>query len=166
MGDKRTFEIGQLVEVNLNHEARADYEDNVRIVKRKINWTGYKFESDDLVLAKITGVKHLQEGVYNVGSEIGYGMDAEYEPAYFTSTHMVMVWLVRLGYKNKEKAFFEKDINVIPANSLQIFNQYICTPKDMDIPFFYGGPYTDGWKKKMSRESKDWPRASNGRWSK
>ena len=166
MGDKRKFRIGQPVEVNLNHRVIVDYEDGKhRRVRRAIDW-GVHTETNDLVLAVVTGSKLFQEGEYHQGSTgpvYGYSSDyAEYEPAYLKFTENVEVWGVRIGYRNKEIYFFEEDLKI--TESLKMFEQYICFPTS-NIPFLWRrGPRLDG--EQMSRESKDWPRDSKGKWAK
>ena len=159
MPDKRIYKIGQLVLVNLNREARPGYDasDNRR-VKRAIEWDSYKAHTDDLVLARITGVKCFWEGKYNQGSRAiaGYGSHYEdYEQAYTTQDKQITVWGVRLGYKNKEIYFFPEDIQRLDFVAM-----------GQDIPYFFCGPYSKDYRKKMSRESKDWPRDKHGKFSK
>lgn len=166
MGDKRKFRIGQPVKVNLNHRVKADYEDGgkYRRIKRAIDW-GIHTETNDLVLAVVIGAKLFKEGNYNAGSEGGYGLidPYDYEPAYLTVKEVVSVWGVRVGYRNKEIYFFEKDLKPY-GNTHQIFDQYICFDM-INIPFFWSG-LTDYYRKRMSVESKDWPRDDKGKWSK
>ena len=155
MGDKRKFRIGQPVEVNLNHRVIVDYEDGKhRRVRRAIDW-GVHTETNDLVLAVVTGSKLFQEGEYHQGSTgpvYGYGSDyAEYEPAYLKFTENVEVWGVRIGYRNKEIYFFEEDLKI--------------TESQENIPFFWSG-WNSHYREQMSRESKDWPRDSKGKWAK
>jgi hypothetical protein len=168
MGDKRKFKIGQLVKVNLNQQAIADYDEGDRKVMRKVDWEGYKKEQDDLVLAKITGVKTFQTGTYHAGSRGGYEYEAE--PAYFTPDKNVNVWAVRLGYRNKELYFFEADITPFDHKGIEIvtFKQIkdSASNDSLDIPWFWNGGFPDNYRKQMSRESKDWPRDERGRWSK
>jgi len=163
MGDKRKFRIGQPVRVNLNYRIKVDYDQNYyRRVKRTLEW-GIKTETNDLVLAIVTGVKTFQEGQYHKGSSsvFGYGGSYDdYEPAYLVPEKIVDVWAVRTGYKNKEIYFFEEDLVV--TESLKMFDQWMCFPTK-DIPYFYSG-WNDNYRKQMSRESKDWPRDSKGRW--
>jgi len=168
MGDKRKFRIGQPVKVNLNHRVKSDYEDGGRYkrIKRAIDW-GIHTETNDLVLAIVTGAKLFQEGKYNAGSTgpvYGYGSDyPEYEPAYLSFDKSVEVWAVRIGYRNKEIYFFAEDLKPY-GNTHKIFEQYICFDLD-NIPYFWSG-WNERNRKDMSRESKDWPRDSKGRWSK
>lgn len=163
MGDKRKFRIGQPVKVNLNHRVVVDYENSGRDrrVKRAIDW-GIKTETNDLVLAIVTGSKLFQEGRYHTGGRRGYGLDYyESEPPYLSFKNNVEVWAVRLGYRNKEKYFFEEDMKI--TESLKMFNQWMCFPTT-DIPFFYSG-WTDHAREQMKRESKEWARDSKGRWA-
>lgn len=168
MGDKRKFRIGQPVEVNLNHQVAVDYEDGGRYrkVKRAIDW-GIKKETNDPVLAIVTGAKLFQEGTYHAGggssrfSNYG-GHYEDYEPAYLSFDRNVEVWAVRTGYRNKEIYFFEQDLKI--TESLKMFDQWMCFPTS-DIPFFYSG-WTEHFKKKVSKESKDWARDEKGRWAK
>jgi hypothetical protein len=169
MGDKRKFRIGQPVKVNLNHQVKADYEDGGRYrrVKRAIDW-GIKKETDELVLAIVTGAKSFQEGVYHAGGRSSifssYGGHYEdYDPPYLTVKESVTVWAVRIGYRNKEIYFFEEDLKPY-GNTHKIFEQYICFDLD-NIPFFWCG-WNERYRKQMSRESKDWHRDERGRWSK
>jgi hypothetical protein len=155
MPDKRKFRIGQPVEVNLNHRVIADYElSKYRRVKRAEDW-GIHTETNDLVLAIVTGAKLFQEGDYQAGSTGPvYRMDyAEYEPAYLKFTESVEVWAVRIGYRNKEIYFFEADLKVIE------FEEWTS-----NIPYFWSG-WTDRYREQMSRESKDWPRDDGGKWA-
>jgi len=166
MGDKRKFRIGQPVEVNLNHQVVVDYEDGGRYrkVKRAIDW-GIKKETNDLVLAIVTGAKLFREGTYHAGGTSSHGFISnydDYEPAYLSFDRNVEVWAVRLGYKNKEIYFFEEDLKPY-GNTHKIFEQYVCFDLD-NIPYFYSG-WNDNYRKQMSRESKDWPRDSKGRWA-
>lgn len=165
MGDKRKFRIGQPVRVNLNYRVKVDYDQKeYRRVKRTLEW-GIKTETNDLVLAIVTGVKTFQEGQYHKGSSsvFGYGGSYDdYEPAYLVPEKIVDVWAVRTGYKNKEIYFFEKDLTPY-GNTHQIFDQYICFDMD-NIPYFYSG-WNDYYRKKLSREAKDWPRDKKGRWA-
>ena len=164
MGDKRKFKIGQVVEVNLNYRVIANYtKGGKRVVMRKTDWEGYNSETNDLVLAKVTGVKTFQLGQHHAGSSWGYEYEAE--PAYLAVSGQVDVWAVRLGYKNKEIYFFEKDIVVTPANELVLFGEMVCVKVNLDIPYFWNGGWSEELKKRMSRESKDWPRDKRGRWS-
>ena len=165
MEDKRKFRIGQPVKVNLNHRVKVDYDHkNYRRVKRTLEW-GYKTDTDNLVLAIVTGVKTFKEGQYYKGSDsvFSYGSSYEdYEPAYLAAQNIVNVWAVRTGYRNKEIYFFEEDLKPY-GNTHKIFDQYICFDLD-NIPFFYSG-WNAYYRKQMSRESKDWPRDEKGRWS-
>jgi hypothetical protein len=162
MSDKRVFTIGQLVEVNLNHQAVADYDEkNYRRVKRQIDW-GDKRHTDDLVLAKITGVKIFQEGQYTAAyTSSGFLEPPDNEQAYTTNDRSIRTWAVRLGYKNKELYFFKEDISVVHVGEIVVFPR-----KDLkNIPYFYSG-WTGHYRKKLSRESKDWARDKKGRWAK
>ena len=165
MGDKRKFRIGQPVQVNLNHRAIADYEDEgkIRRVRRAEDW-GIHTETNDLVLAVVTGSKLFQEGEYHAGNNAptGYGSSYDdYEPAYLSFTRNVQVWGVRTGYRNKEIYFFEGDLQV--TESLKcLFDGIFPT---VNIPFFWSGWNSEN-RKKVSRESKDWPRNSKGKWAK
>ena len=158
MPDKRIFKIGQLVEVNLNNQAEAHYEkEGKRRVKKKIDWLGYKFETSEMTLARITGVKQLWEGQYERGSSgpmYGYGGHYEdYEEPYCSQDTEVIVWCVRLGYRNKELYFFAEDIKRLDFIGM-----------GDDIPYFWNGGWSKEIRAKMSRESKDWPRDEKGRW--
>ena len=157
MPDKRIFKIGQLVKVNLNKQVKADYEGNHRVVKRIVEWRGYKGETDDLVLARITGVKQFWEGEYTPGYR-GSWDHYESEEPYTSQDNQVVVWCVRLGYRNKELYYFEEDIH--DAQETVIYPKH-----GEEIPYVYSG-WTDHSRKKMSRESKDWPRDKKGRWTK
>jgi hypothetical protein len=163
MGDKRIFRIGQVVKVNLNHRVLVQYDEkDYRRVKRRIDW-GIKTDTNEPVLAIVTGVKTFQEGQYNKGSggHSGYGgMDYDYDPPYVTYDRQVTTWAVRLGYKNKEIYFFEDDLDSKEVHFF--FSQYVAFPNE-NIPYFYSS-WNDHYRKKMSRESKDWPRDSKGRW--
>jgi hypothetical protein len=158
MPDKRKFRIGQPVEVNLNHRVIADYElSKYRRVKRAEDWDIHT-ETNDLVLAVVTGSKLFQEGEYNAGSPgrgvMGYGGHYEdYDPAYLSFDKTVEVWAVRIGYRNKEIYFFEADLKVIE------FEEWTS-----NIPYFWSG-WTDRYREQMSRESKDWPRDDGGKWA-
>jgi len=153
MGDKRKFRIGQPVMVNLNHQVLADYDsENYRRVKRSVDWHGHNIETNERVLAIITGVKLFQEGYYNKGTSRGiFNPEDEYEAPYLSVHESITTWAVRLGYRNKEIYFFEKDMETIKSSS--------------NIPYLYTG-WNDHYKEKMSKESKDWPRDAKGRWSK
>ena len=166
MGDKRKFRIGQPVQVNLNHRVIVDYEDEgkARRVRRAEEW-GIHTETNDLVLAVVTGAKIFQEGEYHQGSTgpvYGYGSDySEYEPAYLKFHNTVEVWAVRIGYRNKEIYFYGEDLKV--TESLKcLFDGIFPT---INIPFFWSGWNSEN-RKKVSRESKDWPRDSKGKWAK
>jgi len=160
MAEKRVFRIGQLVQVNLRDEATWGYEDNKRLVMRVRYWSGLtgKSSPDDVVRARITGVKVMHEGEYTAESR-GYSFEApdDYEPAYLSHTIQIALWGVRLGYKNKERYFFPDDIEAIGAK--------LCYPLE-DIPYFYSGPYSSDYREKLSKESKTWSRTKKGRWSK
>lgn len=173
MGDKRKFRIGQPVKVNLNHRVKMDYEDGgkYRRAKRAIDW-GVHTETNDLVLAIVTGAKLYQEGDYHAGSTgpvYSYSSDyPEYEPGYLSFKNSVEVWAVRTGYRNKEIYFFEGDLKVTESQVMmdQVYKSdpYVCFPAS-NIPFFWSG-WNSEYKKKMSKESKDWPRDSKGKWAK
>jgi hypothetical protein len=113
----------------------------------------------------VTGVKVFHEGQYRSGNSsrsYSYFGEYDYEPPYVSLDNVVSVWAVRLGYKNKEIYFFEEDLKPY-GNTHKIFEQYICFDLD-NIPYFYSG-WNDHYRKQMSRESKDWPRDSKGRWA-
>jgi hypothetical protein len=165
MAEKRKFRIGQVVEVNLNDRLKADYDrGEYRRVARVRDWHGHDVESNELVLAIITGVKVFREGQYCAGDSNRsiYRPDDDYDPPYLSVKENVTAWAVRLGYKNKEIYFFEEDIKSKEVH--YFFDQYICFPKE-DIPYFYNS-WNDRYRQQMSRESKDWPRDAKGRWSK
>ena len=171
MEDKRKFRIGQPVLVNLNHRVKVDYElSKNRRVKRAEDW-GIHTETNDLVLAIVTGAKLFQEGEYHAGNSAptGYGsMYGDYEPAYLSFDKNVEVWGVRTGYRNKEIYFFEGDLKVTESQVMmdQVYKSdpYVCFPAS-NIPFFWSG-WTKHYQDKMSKESKDWPRDSKGKWAK
>ena len=160
MGDKRKFEIGQSVLVNLNNQLKPGYDEkDYRAIRRLKDWHhGRNRETTELQLAKITGVKLFHEGHYNKGSSsvFGYGGHYEdYESPYLTVKGTVHAWAVRLGYKNKELYFLYEDIEVLVNEG--------C-PDDKNIPYFYCA-WNDYYRKKMSEESKDWPRDKQGKWA-
>jgi hypothetical protein len=127
--------------------------DGYKRVKRVIDWEKVRKETNDLVLAKITGAKSFQEGKHTRGYASGLGFESE--PSYFTFERTVVVWALRLGYRNKEKYFFEEDIKPITRRPTEFLE---------DIPYLYSG-WTKEYRKKLSRESKDWPRNDQGQWS-
>lgn len=169
---KLKFTIGQPVLVDLNQQAKAGYDGDKRRVRRQIEWDeGRKMHTNQPEMGVITGMKQFWEGVYQSGSRaphFGYGGHYEdYEPPYCSQDIEVLVWCVRLGYLNKELYFFEDDIK--PNGEIHhFFKQHLCFPMDLvwNIPKKWTGGWSQYWREKMSRESKDWPRDSKGRWSK
>ena len=92
--DKRIFRIGQPVKVNLNHRILVQYDvHDYRRVKRRIDGQ-IKTESDEPVLAIVTGVKVFQEGQYHKGDAgrplVGYGGHYDdYDPPMVTLDKVV-----------------------------------------------------------------------------
>jgi len=169
MSDKRIFKIGQLVKVNLNKQAIANYEHDNRLVKRSSEWYYANKHSDELLLARITGAKRYWEGKYTAGSKMTTGIwdNFEFEPegAYTTQDKQITVWGVRLGYVNKEIYFFAEDI-VSAGVSVSVFKQEVFYPDNKDIPYFWNGGWSEHMKAKLGKESKTWPRDKKGRWKK
>lgn len=153
------FTIGQLVKVNLNNRVDPVYsEEQLRLVLRQTEIYGYKKETDELHLARITGVKLFQEGKYIAGSSVfrGYGSSYEdYDTAYLEHGNTVTTYAVRLGYRNKEIYFFEEDIIRLR-----------CLEERGEIPYFWNGGCPESYRKQLSRESKTWPRDEKGRFCK
>ncbi len=171
MAEKRVFRIGQLVQVNMRDEARWGYEDKQRLVMRVRYWNGLtgKSSPDEIVRARITGVKVMHEGKYTPAAR-GFSFESpaypdDSEPAYLEHTNQVVLWGVRLGYRNKERYFFPDDIESL-GEQHTIFKSEVHYPLEHDIPYFYSGPYSSDYREKLSRESKSWGRDSKGRWSK
>ena len=156
---KPLYKIGQLVEVNLNHQVVTYYDENsYRRVVRSIDING-KRHTNELWVARITGAKLFQEGKYYAGYKPESNptfllpTDSEdYSDPYLHPITNVEVWGVRLGYRNKEIHFFPADITVLAEHLHR-----------GDIPFFWTG-WNDRARKQMSDESKDWPRDKKGRW--
>jgi hypothetical protein len=166
MSDKRVFTIGQLVKVNLNNQIEVHYDTKqYRRVKRKIEWTGRQFEQNELVLAKITGVRTFQEGKYTAAyTSSGYMEPPENEEAYVSFDRSITTWALRLGYKNKELYYFVEDLEEVEFVS---FKEILDSNKNkIDIPYFWTGGWSKEMRAKISRESEDWPRDKRGRWSK
>jgi hypothetical protein len=113
--------------------------------------------TNELELAVITGMKQFWEGEYTPGG--GSGIWDNFEPSepYTSQDKQVVVWCVRLGYRNKELYFFEEDI---------IDATFDPSHAGKDIPYFWSGGWSKAMREKMSRESKDWPRDKKGRFCK
>lgn len=158
---KRKFKIGQLVKVNLNDRVRSTYDkDNYKRICRQRDLR--KDNQEELVLAKITGVKLYYEGKGSPGSK--YNAFQDYNEAHLKVENSVTTWAVRVGYKNKELYFFVEDIQTTKDTLTTTANEVVPT-ESLDIPYFFTGPYPKHWREQMSRESKDWPRDKRGRWT-
>ena len=165
MKDKRKFRIGQTVRVNLNHRLKVDYDEhNYRRIKRSLEW-GIVTETNDLVLAVITGVKLFQEGRYYAGSSGGVFEPYDYEPGYLEVKQSIDAWGVRTGYKNKEIYFFEEDITKVDDKfTTDNFGNKVMLEDRLNIPYLYTG-WTSHARKRLSEDSKTFPRDSKGRWT-
>lgn len=127
---------------------------------------GYTLPSE-FKLGVITGIKILCEGWYYAAERTyNYSFmapDDGPDPGGLEVEKIHYLWCVRFGYANKEHYFFEEDIKRFLNHS----SDYLKRP--MHIPF-----KDTGWnsslvkkcKEGMSRESKNWPRDSKGRWVK
>lgn len=166
---KLKFRIGDTVEVDMRKEAsvyyqaRKDSNGRMRDYKTLIKAEELLAEQtlspmiSDVRKAVVTGMKMYCNGwFYPPGKFVGFSNmhpDEDPDPGGIDVQETVFLWCVRFGYMNKEHYFFEEDIIKVPG-------------KGVFIPFKdtgWNSSLADKGREAMSRESKEWPRDSKGR---
>lgn len=153
---KPKFKIGQLVKVNLNNQLKPKYLKNRRKILKVRDIYDRNFYMDTKVLARVTGIKLFQEGVYR--SEVRYydytGYN-DYSPTYLDVDNTVIVYAIKLGYLNKEIFFNENDMEIV-------YEDLFFNKNAKDIPYKYNY-WSEHDRKELSRLSKCFDRDEKGR---